>query len=59
MKYLVAYQIECKDIEAKARKDNKDSSACIIMNHIEIEILKSHKLSKSYYYGNNLQDNDV
>ena len=59
MKNLKATWTECKGIEAKARKDNKDSSAHLIMNYIETEILKSHRIRKSFYYGSDLQGNNM
>ena len=49
----------CKAVEIEARKNNKDSSKYLIMNHIECVILKNHRISKSCYHGGDLQGNDI
>ena len=48
-----------KGIEAVARKNDKDASKHLLMNHIECVMLKRHRISRSCYHGGDLQGNDV
>lgn len=50
---------ECKGIEAKARKDSKDSSKHLMRSRMQSMTLKRHKISRSCCHSGDFQGNNV
>ena len=59
MKDLKTNYEKCKGVEAKVRKNNKDISQYLLMNHIDFMILKRHQISRQCYHRGDLQGNNI
>ena len=59
MKDLKIDYDKCKGVEAEARKNSKDASQHLLMNHFQCVMLKKHHTSRSCYHGGDLQGNDI